>query len=152
MPSPTANVSGSCRPPREPPETSSVTEAMGPPRKGARGYPGLSFPEPSQDTEGLGLIFLLKTMDATVTALTANTSKAWCPPPGPTSVGGPRDRGEAQGGPSSPLPASLQSGCQQKAAAWHSSGEPPAATSRKSTAAMWEGQGEPEAQSSTPPH
>lgn len=102
MPSPTAEMLGSCCPPREPHETSSITEATGPPMKGARGYLGPLFSEPSRHTEGLGLIFLLKPMDATITALRGKISKVRRQQPGPVSVRGPRSVGRPRVGPAAP--------------------------------------------------
>lgn len=70
--------------------------------KGARGYLGPLFSEPSRHTEGLGLIFLLKPMDATVTALRGKISKVRRQQPGPVPVRGPRSVGRPRVGPAAP--------------------------------------------------
>lgn len=54
--------------------------------KGGRGYLGPLFSEPSRHMEELGLIFLLKPMDAAITALRGKISKVQRQQPGPVSV------------------------------------------------------------------
>lgn len=98
-------------------------EAIGPPGKGARGSLHLLSLELSQDMEGLGHAFLLGA-DATVTALTVNTSRRGGQSQAPRACLRASGWWEAHGRPSSVPPPHWVlplSSCQQKGATCHSS-------------------------------